>query len=119
MNWPNLWRVACQHSMLRQHGCRAIETAATRDARAQAAHALLHIMTRKPCQCGESSQYCRCSSMEAAAGVNQAPMHRPALQREAGQGLIWRPLELHHNLQQAATGSAVSWQVRAGSEEQS
>ena len=39
-------------------------------------------------------------------------MHRPALKREAGQGLIWRPLELHHHLQQAAPSSAVSWKVR-------
>ena len=68
-------------------------------------------ITRKPCQCGESLQHrCR-SAMEAAARVHQAPMHRPALQREAGQGLVWWPLELHHHLQQAATSSAVSWQV--------
>ena len=76
-----------------------------------AAHALLHIISRKSSQCGESLQHrCR-SSTEAAAGVDQAPMHRPALEREAGQGLICRPIELHHNLQQAATSSAVSWQV--------
>ena len=92
---------------------------ATGVAWAQAAHALVHIIIRESSQCVQSLQHrCR-SSMEAAAGVNQAPVHWPTLKREAGQGLIWRPLELHHNLQQAATGSAVSWQVRhkLGSEE--
>ena len=66
--------VACQRMMETQHGCRAIETAATRDAWAQAAHALVQITRRKPCQCGDLLQHCCRSFMEAAAGVHQSPM---------------------------------------------